>query len=116
MSDWIYIPQFLPEQEADSLYAAMEPFPWLAENESENKFAVHYGKSYGANGKLRTEYPFTPILLSIAERVAAVAHKQSNYIQCHRMDTSAIVRPHKDPAGMIVPMLKVPGSPDKDDV
>ena len=103
MIDWIYIPQFLPQQEADSLYAAMGPFPWLAE--SENKLAVHYGKSYGANGKLRVEHPINPLLLTIAERVAPVAHKLCNYIQCHRMDTSAIVRPHKDPAGMIVPML-----------
>jgi hypothetical protein len=103
MIDWIYIPQFLPQQEADSLYAAMESFPWLAENES--KFAVHYGKSYGANGKLRVEHPINPILQPLAGRVADVAHKQSNYHQCHRMAHDAVVRPHRDPAGMIVPML-----------
>src|ERR1035437_1002861 len=103
LSDWIYIPQFLPQQVSDSLYAAMESFPWLLS--SECRAHVNYGKSYAAQGKLGAEYPIHPILLPIAERIAAVAHKQANYIQCHRMDGSAVVTPHKDPAGMIVPML-----------
>jgi len=85
------------------LYAAMESFPWLAEDEG--KFAVHFGKTYGAKGQPKVEHPVDPILLPIAERVGAVAHKQSNYIQCHRMGPDAVVRPHRDPAGMIVPML-----------
>jgi hypothetical protein len=97
---WNYIPQFLSQQEADSLYSAMESFPWVAENEG--KFAVHYGKAYPAS---RIEHETDPILGPLAARVAAVAHKQSNYVQCHRMDASAVVRPHRDPAGMIVPML-----------
>lgn len=97
VGDWIYIPQFLSQQEADNLYAAMGEFPWLGNGKDESKFAVHYGKSYGAGEKLEVEHPINPILLPIAERVASVAHKQSNYIQCHRMDTSAFVRPHKDP-------------------
>ncbi|MFI5117166.1 MAG: hypothetical protein ACHP8B_10770 [Terriglobales bacterium] len=103
MSDWIHIPQFLSLQDADSLYAAMGSFPWEAAEAG--KFAVHYGKSYSKDGKLRVEHQINPILLPLADRVAAVAHKRVNYIQCHRMSPDAIVRPHKDPAGMIVPML-----------
>lgn len=102
-SDWIYIPQFLSRQEADSLYAAIGEFPWLLSEE--DKYSVHFGKSYAAGGKSRTEHPIHPIFLPVADRVAAVAHKQSNYIQCHRMGLEAVVRPHRDPAGMIVPML-----------
>jgi hypothetical protein len=103
-SDWIYIPQFLSHQEADSLYAAMGEFPWLLSDDG--KYGVHFGRSYAAGGKSTIEHPIPPaILLPVADRVAAVAHKQSNYIQCHRMSPDAIVRPHRDPAGMIVPML-----------
>jgi hypothetical protein len=105
LSDWIHIPQFVPRQEADSLYADMESFPWLLSDES--KYSVHFGKSYGAHGKLRVEHPIDSILLPLADRVAAVAHKQVNYVQCHRMGPDAIVRPHVDPAGMIVSMLTV---------
>jgi len=101
--DWIHIPQFLSQQEADSLYAAMGEFPWLLSDE--DKYGVLFGKSYGFGGKSKTEYPIHAIFLPVADRVAAVAHKQSNYIQCHRMGLKAVVRPHRDPAGMIVPML-----------
>jgi len=102
-SDWIYIPQFLSRQEADSLYAAMGEFPWLLSDEG--KSSVHFGKSYGANGKLHVEHPIHPIFLPVADRIAAVAHKRCNYLQAHCMGLEAVVRPHRDPAGMIVPML-----------
>jgi alkylated DNA repair dioxygenase AlkB len=96
--DWIHIPQFLSQQEADSLYAAVGEFPWLLADE--DKDSVHFGKSYAARDKSRTEHPINPLLLPLADLVATVAHKQSNYIQCHRMNPDAIVRPHRDPAGI----------------
>lgn len=105
LRDWIYIPQFLSRQEADTLYTSLGEFPWLLSDEG--KYSAHFGKSYAAGGKLHVEHPIHPIFLPVADRVAAVAHKQSNYIQCHRMGLDAFVRPHSDPAGMIVPMLTV---------
>lgn len=103
LSDWTYIPQFLTLGEADNLYAAMGEFPWSLPDQGE--YSVHFGKSYGAGGKSLEEYPLHPILLPVADRVAIVANKRCNYIQGHRMGPDARVRPHKDPAGMIVPML-----------
>ena len=102
-SDWIYIQQFLTLEEADLLYDSMAEFPWSLPDQGE--YSVHFGKSFGAGGKLLEEHPAHPVLLRFADRVAAVAKKRCNYIQCHRMGLDAIVRPHKDPAGMIVPML-----------
>ena len=105
-SDWIYIPQFLSQKEADSLYATMGEFPWLLGDKGED--SVHFGKSYAAGGKLHVEHPIPPaILVPIADWITTVTHKQVNYIQCHRMGLEAVVRPHRDPAGMIVPMLIV---------
>ena len=54
-SHWIYIPHFLSQQEADALYAAMESFPWLAEDEG--KFAVHFGKTMAQRVSLRSSIP-----------------------------------------------------------
>ncbi len=102
-SDWIYIPQFLTPAEADELYVAMAQLPWsLADDD---KYGVHYGKPYGRGGHQKPEVPSPPFILPYADRVAVVAKKRSNYHQLHRMGPEAIVRPHKDPAGMIVPML-----------
>ena len=54
------------------------------------------------------EHPIPPaILVPIADGITTVTRKQVNYIQCHRMGLEAVVRPHRDPAGMIVPMLTV---------
>ena len=103
LRDWIHISQFLSPQEADSLYAALGEFPWLLSDDG--KYSVHFGKSYAAGGESRIEHPIHPIFLPVADRVAAVANKGCNYIQCHRMGPDVHVRPHKDPAGMIVPML-----------
>ena len=48
LSDWIYIPQFLSQQEADGLYALLERLPMI--NENTGKDALHFGKSYSLNG------------------------------------------------------------------
>jgi hypothetical protein len=104
LSDWIYIPQFLSQPEADRLYALLERLPFI--NENTGKDAIHYGKSYSLNGGPREhELPMNPVFLPYSDRVAIPAHKRMNYLQIHRMTEIATVNPHRDPSGMIVPML-----------
>jgi len=109
-SFWIHIKGFLNKREADALYDEAASFPWATDGKDGDggaaKQAVHYGKSYSATGGPRkTEHETNPILLPLAERVAGAACWSVNYVQCHRMSPDAIVRPHRDPAGMVVPML-----------
>ena len=109
-SHWIHIEGFLNKQEADALYDKAASFPWATDGKEgdgkEAKEAAYFGKSYPApGGKPRIEHETDPALLPLAERVAEAAHWSVNYVQCHRMAPDAIVRPHRDPAGIVVPML-----------
>jgi hypothetical protein len=104
--DWIHFPKFLSQQEADDLYAILEPLPFV--NENTGKDAIHFGKSYSAKGGPREhELPMNPVFLPYSDRIAIPAEKRTNYLQIHRMTEIATVNPHRDPAGMIVPMLTV---------
>lgn len=100
----VRIPHFRPQLEADQLAAAVALFPWDGDRAADRAY-VNFGRPYGAGGKINTEHPIPPILVPVIELVASLAHVPVNYPQCHRMTPNGIVLPHKDPAGMIVPML-----------
>ena len=104
---WIYIPQFLSREHSDILYKLLADFPWIEEASEPQQHSAYFGRSYTRGGGPRPHEhgAIDPILLPIAKQVAVAAHSPVNYVQCHQMFPGDFVRPHKDPAKMIVPML-----------
>ena len=110
MRGYIHTPRFRSKEDSDFLCDMLASFPWTPnEDSSDSEDACYFGKSYTLYGGPRpAEIPdMPPVLLPLAKRVAEAAFSPVNYIQIHRMKPAADVRPHKDPAGMIVPMLTV---------
>jgi transposase-like protein len=110
--EWAYVPDFLSKEQADRLYEQCSALLWKDESEpwqGEKKLAVHYGISYSKNGGPRsTEIPEIPSFLSeLAEKVSNQTKHPVNYVQCHRATPGDVVRSHKDPSGMCVPMIVV---------
>lgn len=103
---WSHDSPFLLGPDAVQLYQRMMTAPW-SKHDDENKAAIYYGQSYVVVRRdSRREIPTIPDFLKIlGEKVALRAEMPANYIQCHRMGPDAMVRPHRDPSGMVVPML-----------
>jgi hypothetical protein len=100
-----HFPYFVSRAEADEVYVAVVSFPWTDEVDQS---ACYFGKPYFSKERQEKNYPvheIPSILLPFAERIAAAGQAPVNYIQCHKLTPDQVVRPHKDPAGMIVPML-----------
>jgi hypothetical protein len=108
--DWTHS-KFLGADEADAVYRALLPLRWPIPDKDEKSSAILYGLSYQQGGGARpNEIPVIPgDLKKLADRVAVHPDVRMpvNYIQCHRMGVDAQVHPHRDPSGMIVPMLTV---------
>lgn len=112
IKEWEYLPSFLSRKEADALYERCLSLPWKDEGEpwqGEPKQAVHYGVSYSKDGGPRTtEISEIPSFLSeLAEKVSKQTKHPVNYVQCHRATPANVVRNHRDPGGMCVPMVVV---------
>jgi hypothetical protein len=116
--DWRLIEKFLTKKEADALYRRMVNSPdWRPHkgDHATDAFFIAYVNSYdkqtsGANNKggRKGEIPKIPdFLQKLAEKVSKVTQCPVNYVQCHKYGSAVPVRPHRDPAGMIVPMLVV---------
>jgi hypothetical protein len=105
---WSHHAQFLLEPEAHRLYRRMLNAPW-SRPDAENMSACHFGLSYSQSaGGVPGEKPNIPdFLMALGERIAVHTKMPTNYVQCHRADLNGQVRPHRDPAGVIVPMLTV---------
>jgi hypothetical protein len=104
-----HVPRFQSGDESKRLYAMLNTFSFDVNEDARGEDACYFGKSYTLNGGPRAdEIPTMPeVLLPLTKLVAEVAQSPANYIQIHRMKPTTGVRPHKDPAGMIVPMLTV---------
>jgi hypothetical protein len=57
--DWAYEKNFLSRDEANALYEQMLVGPW--QKEGDDKYAIHYGKSYNRGGPSDGEIPEIPI-------------------------------------------------------
>ena len=102
-SDWIYIPQFLSQQEADSLYDLLLPLPWMAGEDGSGQIA--YGVSYDRGGPAPNEFAEIPELLRrLCDRVSQTTRHPWNFAQLHKYVPARAVFPHVDPP-MVVPML-----------
>lgn len=105
--DWTHYAQFLDATDAANIYRRMLLAPWSIPDADSSR--ILYGLSYQqqGGGKLGEILTIPDFLTTLADRVADNKHVQmpSNYIQCRRMDAAAQVHPHRDPSGMIVPML-----------
>jgi hypothetical protein len=102
------IERFLAKEAADVLYLQMMSLPWTGPEE-QHGFELHFGKSYGrAAGGCKGEIPQIPeFLATFARQIEATTKTPVNYVQCHKYGVDQPVRPHHDPAGMVVPMLVV---------
>ncbi len=96
----------IPSSEANMLFLKMLQQPW-GNGLDGSKTSIHYGHSYTMyGGAADGEIPEIPSFLAdIVARIERQIQMPVNYVQCHNYDPSKTVRPHKDPAGMIVPML-----------
>jgi hypothetical protein len=102
---WIHESNFLSAADADEIYRRMLPAAWPI-REDDSSSAILFGLSYKQGGGAKDEIPTIPdFLKALAERVSLSAKMPVNYIQCRRMCPIGEVHPHRDPAGMIVPML-----------
>jgi hypothetical protein len=102
-SDWIYIPQFLSQQEADSLYDLLLPLPWMASEDGSGQIA--YGVSYDRGGPAPNEFAEIPELLRrLGDRVSQTTRYPWNFAQLHKYVPARAVFPHVDPP-LVVPML-----------
>jgi hypothetical protein len=114
VKEWEYLP-FLNRKEADALYEKCLALPWKEESEpwqGEKKLAVHYGVSYSnaknGGGPRSIEIPEIPAFLSdLAEKVSKQTKHPVNYVQCHRATPADVVRKHRDPGGVCLPMIVV---------
>jgi hypothetical protein len=100
---WEHLHNFISAEEANELFNIMLQQSW----EDKDDPSIHYGISYQKEGGARDgEIPEIPsFLASIIKRVENQIGMPVNYVQCHRYSSAHAVHPHKDPAGMIVPML-----------
>ncbi|MGC2707211.1 MAG: hypothetical protein WA361_22060 [Candidatus Acidiferrales bacterium] len=97
----------IPSSEADTLFQKMLQQKW-GDGLDGSKTSIHYGCSYTMyGGAADGEIPEIPSFLAadIIPRLERQIQMPINYVQCHNYDPSKTVHPHKDPAGMIVPML-----------
>jgi hypothetical protein len=103
---WSHESRFLSATAADEVYRRMVTAAW-SRPDGEGLSAIHFGLSYTqGDGAVCSEIPTIPDFLNVlAERISLSAKMPCNYVQCHCMDPIGQVRPHRDPAGMIVPML-----------
>jgi hypothetical protein len=108
--DWTHS-KVLGTDEADALYRALLPLRWPIPDKDEKSSAIYYGLSYTLSGGARpNEIPIIPPgFKKLADRIAVHPDVRMpvNYVQCHRTGPDGEVNPHRDPAGMIVPMLTV---------
>jgi len=104
-----HVSLFQSGDELKDLYATLNTFSFKVNEDARGEDACYFGKTYTLNGGPRAdEIPTIPeVLLPLAKLVAEAAQAPANYIQIHRMKPTTGVHPHKDPAGMIVPMLTV---------
>jgi hypothetical protein len=110
MRAYTHTSSFVCGDEPGHLYEMLGSFSFTPnEDTGKGEESCYFGKSYTLYGGPRSaEQPVLPsILLPLAKRVAEAAFAPVNYIQIHRMTPICDVRPHRDPAGMIVPMLTV---------
>jgi hypothetical protein len=103
---------FLSADEADALYDQMMQLPWKQSTyeHSSDSYGISYGVSYMrlVGGPRPDEIPEIPDFLKVlADRVTRETQVPVNFIECHRFGPSVPVTAHRDPAGMIVPMLVV---------
>jgi hypothetical protein len=104
-----HLPRLQSGDESKRLYAMLNTFSFDVNEDARGEDACYFGKTYTLNGGPRAdEIPtIAEVLLPLAKLVAEAAQAPANYIQIHRMKPTTGVHPHKDPAGMIVPMLTV---------
>ena len=93
--------------EADALDLKLATAPWTISDSDDREF-INYGMTYAMGGIKNSdgnEYPIEDWMLPVGGIVAGISRAPFNYVQCHRMGPSGVVKPHRDPAGMIVPMV-----------
>lgn len=94
---------------ATELYNAMVDLPESRRSENEDglAFAINYGLSYTQTGGARdgemSEIP--SFLKDHADKISSLVGMPVNYIQCHKWASNVPCHPHRDPSGMVVPML-----------
>jgi len=95
----------ISSSEADSLFKQMMQQTWRVT--SSDSASIDYGCSYTMyGGPGDGEIPEIPSFLAdITARIRKRIQMPVNYIQCHRFGPAHPVHPHRDPEGMIVPML-----------
>jgi hypothetical protein len=100
--DWSHHEALVTVRESEDLRTNLITVPWSGDGD---KASILFGHAYFMGGKLDTEYPIPDWLLPVGEVVAIASRAPVNFVQCHRMGPNGVVKPHRDPAGMIVPML-----------
>jgi hypothetical protein len=98
----------LSQSESYALFKEMMQQPWV--ETSEDSACINYGLSYSMYGGAAEQgeieiSKMPPLLVGVTSSVSDRIRMPVNYVQCHRYLPTHPVHPHKDPAGMIVPML-----------
>jgi len=104
--NWSHHESVVTVQEADALDTQLISAPWTPT--SDDRAFINFGMTYAMGGLKNSdgnEHPIPDWLKPIAERISKIAGAPVNYVQCHRIGPNGVVKPHRDPAGMIVPML-----------
>ena len=106
---WTHESNFLNATAADWLYQRMMQESWRATHgEGAGSAEILFGLSYRQGGGAKDEIPTIPEFLTrLAHKVSLSVATPVNYVQCHKYESSHPVHPHRDPAGMTVPMLTV---------
>jgi hypothetical protein len=119
---WLGIPEppdwqhrsLLPESEATAWYETWSALPYWAGNGDRaggfDRTAINFGMTYGQGGLKNSdgvEYPIEDWMYPLVESVCKCpdVNAPCNYLQAHWIGPLGCVLPHRDPAGMYVPML-----------
>jgi hypothetical protein len=119
---WLGIPEppdwqhrsLLPESEATAWYETWSALPyWAGNGDGAGDFdrtAINFGMTYAQGGLKNSdgvEYPIEDWMYPLVESVCKCPDVMApcNYVQCHWIGPLGCVLPHRDPAGMYVPML-----------
>lgn len=107
--DWEHLASFFHRKDADKVYGQLDSLPWMDSTKANTiGEGLCFGASYSKPNHRTIEMVEIPTFLSeLADRVSTRTRVPWNYIQVHRFDSEHSVHPHRDPAGMTVPMLIV---------